>query len=60
MRSWHSQKREQLTSGLDHNFDYRIFDANLLDETAFALGIYLKETSVQYLHKLGKAFKHKG
>lgn len=50
------RRREQLTSGLDHKFDYRVLDTNLLDKTAFSLGIYLKETSAQYLRKLGKAF----
>jgi hypothetical protein len=49
------RKREALTSGLDHHFDYTIFDVNLLDKTAFSLGIYLKETSAQYLKKIGKA-----
>lgn len=52
-----SRKREQLTSGLDDHFDYSVFDTNLLDKTAFSLGIYMKETSAQYLNKLGKAFK---
>jgi len=50
-----SRKRQALTKGLDHQFDYTIFDTNLLDKTAFTLGIYLKETSAQYLGKLGKA-----
>jgi hypothetical protein len=52
-----SRKREQLSSGLEHHFDYKVFDTNLLDKTAFSLGIYMKETSAQYLNKLGKAFK---
>ncbi|TXF87619.1 hypothetical protein FUA23_18130 [Neolewinella aurantiaca] len=51
------RKREQLTTGLDHQFDYRIFDTNLLDKTALSLGIYMKETSAQYLARLGKAFQ---
>lgn len=49
------RKRETLTSGKEHHFNYSIFDVNLLDKTAFSLGIYLKETSTQYLDKLGKA-----
>lgn len=49
------RKRETVTSGLEHHFDYAIFDVNLLDKTAFSLGIYLKETSAQYLKKIGKA-----
>lgn len=51
-----SRKREQLTTGMEHKFDYAVLDTNLLDKTAFSLGIYLKETSAQYLNKLGKAF----
>jgi len=51
-----ARKREQLTSGLDHRFDYSVLDTNLLDNTAFSMGIYLKKTSAQYLKKLGKAF----
>lgn len=47
--------REDLTGGHRHRFDYRIFDTNLLDKTAITLGIYLKETSAQYLRKLGEA-----
>lgn len=49
------RKREELTSGREHHFDYVIFDVNLLDKTALSLGIYVKETSAQYLQKLGKA-----
>jgi len=49
------RKREQLTSGQEHVFDYGFFDVNLLDKTALSLGIYLKETSAQYLGKLGTA-----
>jgi len=51
------RKREALTSGRDHQFDYGIFDVNLLDKTAMSLGIFMKETSTQYLDKLGKAFQ---
>lgn len=49
------RKRETLTSGREHQFDYTIFDVNLLDKTALSLGIFVKETSAQYLKKLGKA-----
>jgi len=52
-----SRKREALSTGRNHKFDYTIFDANLLDKTAFSLGIYMKETSAQYLGKLGKALQ---
>ena len=51
------QKREAMTSGRDHQFDYGVFDVNLLDKTAISLGIFMKETSTQYLDKLGKAFQ---
>lgn len=52
------RKREAMTSGRTHQFDYGVFDVNLLDKTAMSLGIFLKETSTQYLNKLGKAFQH--
>jgi hypothetical protein len=51
------RKREAMTSGRDHQFDYGMFDVNLLDKTAISLGIFMKETSTQYLDKLGKAFQ---
>jgi hypothetical protein len=52
-----SREREALTSGRAHQFDFKIFDANLLDKTALSLGIYMKETTAQYLGKLGKALQ---
>ena len=42
------QKRSMLTSGRDDQFDYSIFNINLLDKTVISLGIYMKETSSQY------------
>lgn len=51
------QKQKTLTSGQNHHFDYAFFKINLLDKTANTLGIYMKETSVQYLEKLSKAFE---
>lgn len=50
------RKREELTSGREHQFNYAFFDVNLLDKTALSLGIYLKETTAQYLGSLGKIF----
>jgi hypothetical protein len=50
------QKREELTSGRNHRFDYSFFNVNLLDKTAISLGIYMKETTSQYLGKLEEAF----
>lgn len=50
------RSREELTSGREHHFDYDFFDVNLLDKTALSLGVFVKETSNQYLSKLGKAF----
>jgi len=52
-----AQKREQLTSGREHRFDYSFFNVNLLDKTAISLGIYMKETTSQYLGKLEDAFE---
>ncbi|WP_378178768.1 hypothetical protein [Aquimarina sp. SS2-1] len=51
-----SQKRNSLTSGRLHHFDYAFFKMNLLDKTAIAMGLYLKETTSQYLGKLSKVF----
>ncbi len=48
-------KREQLTSGKQHHFDYSFFKLNLLDKAATSLGWYMKETTSQYLNKLIKA-----
>ncbi len=50
------QKGNQLTSGRQHQFDYSFFSVNLLDKTAISLGIYMKETTAQYLSKLRYAF----
>ncbi|SEL65032.1 hypothetical protein SAMN04487910_2918 [Aquimarina amphilecti] len=50
------QKRTSLTSGQLHHFDYSFFKMNLLDKTAIAMGVYLKETTSQYLNKLGNVF----
>lgn len=51
-----AQKRITLTSGQQHQFEYTFFKMNLLDKTAIAFGIYLKETTLQYLSKLDKVF----
>jgi hypothetical protein len=53
-----ANNRERLTSGMEHQFDFGFFDANLLDKTAIALGFYQKETSGQYLQRLVHAFKN--
>ncbi|MBW1295498.1 hypothetical protein [Aquimarina litoralis] len=51
-----AQKRENLTSGTSHNFDYTFFKMNIVDKAAIAMGIYLKETTAQYLDKLNNVF----
>ncbi|WP_299183230.1 hypothetical protein [uncultured Aquimarina sp.] len=51
-----AQKRIDLTSGKSYHFDYSFFKMNLLDKTAIAMGMYLKETTAQYLDKLAKTF----
>ncbi|WP_298545176.1 hypothetical protein [uncultured Aquimarina sp.] len=51
-----AQKRISLTSGQLHQFDYSFFKMNLLDKTAIAMGVYLKETTSQYLDKLSTVF----
>ena len=52
-----SKKRNDLTSGKNHLFNYSVFDINLLDKTAISLGIYMKETTTKYLGKLRGAFE---
>ncbi len=49
------RNREALTGGLEHQFNYPFFKVNLLDKAAMALGFYQKETTAQYLQKLGTA-----
>lgn len=51
-----TQKRTSLTNGQLNQFDYSFFKMNLLDKTAIAMGVYLKETTSQYLGKLNKVF----
>jgi len=53
------RKRTTLTSGQDHQFDYSFFDINLLDKTVLSFGVYMKETTSQYLGKLMMAFEAK-
>lgn len=50
-----SRQRMELTSGSKHQLDYPFFQINLIDKTAMSLGFFLKETTSQYLQKLGKA-----
>ena len=44
--------RKQLTDGAEHQFNYHFFSMNLLDKVAIKYGVYLKETTEQYLQKL--------
>lgn len=52
------QRRLKLTSGKNHQFDYTVFDVNVLDKMVLSLGIYKKETTTQYLGTLAKALRH--
>ncbi len=52
------QKRIAVTNGELHQFEYSFFKMNLLDKTVIAMGGYLKETTTQYLDKLGKVFTY--
>ncbi len=52
-----SQKSATLTNGRTHQFDYSFFNINLLDKTVLSLGIYMEETTAQYLSKLMTAFE---
>ncbi len=51
--------RENLTLGREAQFDYSFFKINMIDKTAIKLGVYLKETTAQYLGKLMTAFEIK-
>lgn len=51
--------RESLTAGRSFQFDYSFFKINMIDKTAISLGVYLKETTAQYLGKLMQAFEIK-
>lgn len=55
-----TQNRQQLTDGAEHQFNYAFFDMNALDKLAIQFGIYLKETTAQYLQKLSSALDAKG
>lgn len=50
-----SRQRTELTNGSKHQFDYPFFQINFIDKTAMSLGFFLKETTSQYLQKLGRA-----
>ncbi len=49
--------REALTEGRTVQFQYSFFKINMIDKTAISLGVYLKETTSQYLGKLMTAFE---
>lgn len=51
--------RTPLTEGHLHHFNYAFFKINLIDKTAISLGVYLKETTSQYLGKLAMAFENR-
>ena len=51
------RNRKELTAGRQHQFDYTFFDVNLIDRTALTLGLFVPETSGQYLRGLGEIFK---
>lgn len=44
--------RKQLTDGAEHQFNYHFFSMNFIDKMAIKYGVYLKETTEQYLQKL--------
>lgn len=53
-----AKNREHLTAGLEHHFDYALFNLNLLDEAALTLRLFTKQTFSQYLQRLESAFRH--
>ena len=54
-----TQNRQQLSDGVEHQFNYTFFDMNMLDKLAIKFGIYLKETTAQYVQKLSSALDAK-
>jgi hypothetical protein len=50
------QQRTQITNGSTHQFNYTFFRMNLVDKLAIRFGVYLKETTAQYLQQLTGAF----
>lgn len=54
-----SANRLALTDGKTFQFNYAFFKINMIDKTAISLGVYLKETTNQYLGKLLTAFTSK-
>ena len=52
-----TQKREALTNGRQHHFDYTFFNMNMLDKAAISFGYYMKQTSNQYVNQLKMIFE---
>ncbi len=50
------QKRTALTNGQEHQFNYAIFEMNLIDQAAISLGFYQKDTTQSYINKALTAF----
>jgi hypothetical protein len=51
-----SSKREILSTGETHKFDYSFFLLNAIDKIAITFGLYQKETSNQYIKSLAMIF----
>ncbi len=53
-----AKNREYLSSGLEHHFDYALFNLNLLDEAALTFRLFTKQTFSQYVQRLESAFRN--
>jgi hypothetical protein len=51
------QQRKLMTDGSTHQFNYTFFRMNLVDKLAIRFGVFLKETTSQYLQQLTGAFE---
>ena len=53
-----AKNREYLSSGVEHHFDYALFNLNLLDEAALTFRLFTKQTFSQYVQRLESAFRN--
>lgn len=54
-----AKNRTYLSAGLEHHFDYALFNLNLLDEAALTFRLFTKQTFSQYLQRLESAFRNR-
>jgi hypothetical protein len=54
-----AKNREYLSSGVEHHFDYTLFNLSLLDEAALTFRLFTKQTFSQYIQRLESAFRNR-